>query len=345
MTSGKTGGPAGGMPTVLFHTRAASVYGWGHIIRSGRLADVLKGSADCRFVVEAQPDTKAYLSTFGRPVLNRFDDPVPTDEGAYRAALGGWRPAVVVFDMLNPNLTALAAYWALGAKIIVLSDEGHHCAGADVTLCPNPRELWASAKPDVMTGGLEYVLVPPGLDDLRGTIGEGSTPRLLVNSGGTTTQRTFDKMIEVLRHLDHAGLRGKYVLGYSSDVDLGNARTLVPNFEIVAEGQDMRTLVQDATFAFVTAGYIRYELAYLGLPMILTGIVDHQHVFGEWFAAASMADYAGPLYETPAEELAVRVIAFAKDRKRQIAQRNAGMQLIDGAGARRMADLVLELAQ
>ena len=325
---------------VLFHVKASTSYGWGHIVRASRLAGTLRPWADCRFVVDGPAEAEAMVPA-ELALLGRIEPDRPQPRDAL-ALLGDWRPEVVVFDMLRPDLAALSAYRRIGARVLVMSDEGVACPDADLVLSPNPRELWH--EPDAaIVGGTDYVLVPPSLARLRGLPPAHPPSRLLVNTGGATTRRTFDAMVPILRRLEESGLEGTYVTGFASDLPADVQQGLT-RFEVVPAGRDLAALVADAGAAFVTAGYIRYELAFVGVPMALTAIVDHQHVFGEWLARHGAADYCGPLHETDPERVAGRVRAFVADEAGRARRRATAMAMVDGHGGERIGTLIAGLA-
>ena len=87
------------------------------------------------------------------------------------------------------------------------------------------------------------------------------------------------------------------------------------------------------------------ELAYIGMPMGLTSIVDHQHRFARYLADSGCADYVGALASTPAATMAGRVLDFVRDGPRQSSLRQKAMNVIDGKGGERLCEVIRRLAQ
>ncbi len=100
----------------------------------------------------------------------------------------------------------------------------------------------------------------------------------------------------------------------------------------VATSDDMPELLQWADVAISAAGHTAWELACVGLPAALVTIADNQIPVAERMVEAGAAISLGD---------ASSLRRWFADPVARTAQRDAGLALVDGCGARRVVDMML----
>ena len=107
--------------------------------------------------------------------------------------------------------------------------------------------------------------------------------------------------------------------------------------------QDMRTLMVEADIAITGGGQTTYELAASGTPAVAICLADNQAANLAGLAQAGTLDYCGSARD---DDLGVKIDAalkvLAADVKRRQEMSARGRQLVDGRGAQRVAQAIVE---
>ena len=146
-----------------------------------------------------------------------------------------------------------------------------------------------------------------------------------------------------MENLSDLELAVDFVVGYDLDVDIEQYRgweekgvRFIPGSEKIGD------LMAGADLALASSGYVKYELAALGVPTILVSVVDHQEVLGRFFAQkGKCAEYVGPILETPSEEIAESIRKMAGDWGRRRSLAKVGRKLVDGLALERIKENIL----
>jgi spore coat polysaccharide biosynthesis predicted glycosyltransferase SpsG len=97
-----------------------------------------------------------------------------------------------------------------------------------------------------------------------------------------------------------------------------------------------------ADVAVISGGVVKYEAAACGVPTVVTAVVEHQHDVAAAFASTGAAVYAGEIGRAAPAALCDKVTGLLADERRRAAMAAAGRALVDGRGAERAADALLE---
>ena len=111
----------------------------------------------------------------------------------------------------------------------------------------------------------------------------------------------------------------------------------------VHAGTDLGAVMQHADIAVVAAGSVCWELAYLGIPALLLVVADNQEAIARGLHDAGVARSLGWFDRVTDDALAAEVVALAADPARAEMSRK-GRHLIDGRGASRVVDALLQTA-
>jgi spore coat polysaccharide biosynthesis protein SpsF len=175
----------------------------------------------------------------------------------------------------------------------------------------------------------------------------GARPTVLVAMGGSDPHGLTLRMAKALEHLD-SNLRIRFVIGAGMKDGAGVARALVAlkkNYETVEGADDLSTEYASADVALCAFGVTAYELAAYGVPAIYLGLTDDHAASASAFADAGLGISLGVAAKVEDAEIARTVQWLLGKPAARRDMRQAGLSLLDGQGAARIAaDLSAALA-
>jgi spore coat polysaccharide biosynthesis protein SpsF len=212
---------------------------------------------------------------------------------------------------------------------------------------PQARALdWTGAR-TVARIGWEWALLGlnPHLTPVAAT---AARPTLLVAMGGSDPQGLTLRAAKALVPLDPV-FRIRFVIGTGMADAAKAAASVVAlknNFETVEGADDLATEYAAADLALCAFGVTAYELAAFGVPAIYLGLTpDHARSAGA-FDDAGMGLSLGVASETSDDQILSAVKALMSDAARRREMRQAGLAVLDGNGAARIAaDLAAALKE
>ena len=179
------------------------------------------------------------------------------------------------------------------------------------------------------------------------TRGASSRPTVLVAMGGSDPHGLTLRMAKALAVLDTA-YRIRFVIGTGMKNAGTVARGLVAlkkNYETVEGADDLSIEYASADVALCAFGVTAYELAACGIPALYLGLTPDHVDSASAFADAGMGINLGLADKAPEAEIARTVQWLLNKPAAQREMRNAGLSLLDGQGAARIAaDLSIALA-
>ena len=321
-------------------------FGYGHVKRMVALARALR-------------DREGIGSIFA---LNGTEDAAtPIRRAGFQAVmLHGASDLETLIDANNPDLFLLdgregptrAELEKLkrGVAVTAVIDDGHdRRLAADYAYYPPVPGAHALDWRDSNTLpriGWEWSLL--GLNpNLNATRAHSSLPTLLVAMGGSDPHGLTLRMAKALGPLDSV-FRVRFVIGTGMK-DAGMvARALVSlkkNYETVEGADDLSTAYASADVALCAFGVTAFELAACGIPAIYLGLTDDHSSSASAFADAGMGISLGTIDRLDDAEVLRTVQWLLNKPAARREMRNAGLTLMDGQGAARIAsDLSAALA-
>lgn len=307
--------------------------GLGHLERMLALADALRPGVDSALVLPAgDAALRDRVAARGHQAVE-----LPGDAPA-RALAGAQRFSAdaIVLDGYGFD-TAMQATLRARAPVLVVDDLAHPCA---CDLAVNPAPAGETVRPPgagAFLGGAAFALIPPAVVAARDrALAGGRAPRtVLVSSGGTDPGRLVARTAAELLSRD-AGVLVTAVVGPEMRPDdLPSDKRL----EVLLSPPSLAGALASATVYAGAAGTTALQAACVGLPAVVTAVADNQHAQAAALAAAGCAVVCEP------GQLATTVLHLLDDAPRRRAMSAAGRQLVDGAGAARVADAVRGLAR
>ena len=165
--------------------------------------------------------------------------------------------------------------------------------------------------------------------------------KILVTFGGTDMKGEIPKALRALSTITDQRFQVWVVLGYSHVANQDFTQALqavqpVHDVELLKGVEDMSTLMAEADLAICAAGSTTYELAFMGVPMILLAIADNQLGVAQGIHEQGAGIYLGWHEDVSASLLAETVVELAGDPVRRNHMQALGRQLIDGDGCVRI---------
>jgi len=331
-------------PRVLFRVDGGASMGMGHVFRSLAIAEALRGlsRADIAFLMSADhPEGLVTVSRAGYAVRVVGD----RKEETYLDHIRDFAPAILINDLPALEGSYLTALSHLGATTVNLVDTlddletTEHYAQVIVSVMNQDRET-----PEGFYGGPAYAILR---EHFRGREKEvRESPRLvLLSFGGSDPQGLTLKAARALQGLG-PGVEVLAVAGpaFSFRREFEAASASWPRrVPLINEaGGHIAELMLEADVMVGSGGMSVYEIAALGTPGVILGQNAREDKRMRDFARHGTVEYLGLGTEVEEAALAAAVGALLGDvgRRREMSAR--GRALVDGLGAARAAEMVLE---
>lgn len=167
--------------------------------------------------------------------------------------------------------------------------------------------------------------------------------KVLVTMGGSDPERVTLKIIEGLSRLEQLRREIKIVVGpanpYGSEVKNTAAKSNL-RYEILEASKEMPLLMAWADLAVTAGGGTCMELAFMGVPCLITALAENQKKVMSGFANKGAAAALGWHADLDAMAIASEIDALARDRSRRESFSKLGQALVDGLGARRVTEVM-----
>jgi spore coat polysaccharide biosynthesis predicted glycosyltransferase SpsG/CMP-N-acetylneuraminic acid synthetase len=335
-------------PRILFRVDGSTAIGMGHVYRSLAIADALRQSsrADVAFLMSADHgDGIGTVARAGYPVRVVGEARVE----AYIDHIRDYAPEILINDLPRIDDRYLRALAHIGATTVNLVDTlddlevTEHYAQVIVSVMNEDRET-----PEGFYGGPAYAILRSHFRE-QGTKEVRETPRrVLLSFGGSDPQGLTLKAARALQTLP-AGIEIVAVAGpaFSHRAEFESLAPMLGRRVVLINqaGGHIADLMFDADIVVGSGGMSVYEIAALGTPGIVLGQNAKEDRRMREFARHGTVDYLGLGTEVDETALAQAVEGLLHDAPRRRLMSERGRTLVDGWGAVRAADLVLQSAQ
>jgi len=170
----------------------------------------------------------------------------------------------------------------------------------------------------------------------------GQARRLLVSLGGSDPDGIGMKIIAALENIGDMALDVLYIAGPSNPhLDrIGNAvvkaRAAGHRIEVCPFTEDMPGAMRWADMCIIAAGSTTLEVAYMGVPCLVTILAENQRPIAEAMARSGAARLLGWGNQLDVTALADALRQLAADAPARSEMRANGRALVDGQGAKRV---------
>ena len=345
------------LPLVL-RADASTEGGTGHMMRTFALTQAwLDGGGRATWLVADAP--ALLLDRIEREGVEivRLASPVASieDASAVRETLARDATAMAVVDGPEFGIAYLDALDGVAARVLVIDDRADRPVyPVGFLLTPNAHADRAAYPADATCRfllGTHYTL-------LRREFVPAPPPRstapvarhLLVTFGGADPTGMTARTLMALRRLPEA-LRStilvRVIVGAANadgpHIDAAVARPDL-GFQAVVERavDDMPSQMAWADLAITSGGSTVWELARTGCPALVVETVPVERLLVSGLARVGLFGHLGPETELDEREVADEIAAKAEDVAWRATMSALGMRLIDGQGARRVADALAD---
>ena len=167
---------------------------------------------------------------------------------------------------------------------------------------------------------------------------------MLITTGGGDSQNIA---AGILRAVYRTGMRYHIVTGRYNPhfAELKEMESTFPGVHVRHDVADMAGLMGQCDLAVTAGGTTVYELAALGVPFICFSYAENQEALTEYIDRQGIAGYGGAYHKEPGrtlENIAAQAALLAGDCELRRSYRIREKSMVDGLGARRLANILLE---
>ena len=340
------------LPRVLFRVDGGGQMGMGHVYRSLAVADALRSisNADICFLMGAEPSTGlSHISKAGYSVRVLPGD-VSSEISTIVEAIRDYSPNIIVNDLPFVEKDYLSALASIGASTINLVD-----SFADIEPPSDIASVIISAMQDEQLdlddyyAGPAFAILRESFQGRAATFlpGDAQRRQIVLSFGGSDPQGLTLKSLQALDLLlaERPRLDVIVVLGpafsFRKELDaLVGTLGYKPNiFESV---EHMAEILSGADLVLCSGGMTVFEIAALGRP----GVVLCQNIREERRMAAFVQHgtilHLGLGTEVKEGAICEATRCLLEDEKRLREMSEAGIRLVDGRGAARVASVIKE---
>ena len=344
--------------TTLFRTDAIPATGTGHAMRCLALAQALAvHGMSSRFVMTGVPPLLARrISREGFPiephdhVLGSDADADATVETARRIG-AGW----IVLDGYAFTDAYIDILRNSGISILVIDDLGKLSRYAcDIVVNQNlhaDRALYPNVAPSTrLLLGTRYMMLRHEFWPYRESrcAARAGASRLLVSMGGSDPENHASRAIDALERLAGRGLKATVVVGAANprlEMLRRRAQESAADIAVLHNVEDMSALMREADLAVAAAGTTVWELAYMGVPMLVGSTVEAERVLARRLVEHKGCVYVGDFRDCAPERLARAIQSLVEDSALRRDLAAAAGTLVDGKGGERIVAAMQHAAQ
>lgn len=310
---------------VFIRADANREIGWGHVVRSGALADGLRarGHRVTWLVKESDAEAERRLRRRFRVIRLRRE---LLEEIPPAMQPGDW----LVIDRYGWRATEHRAFRSEGFKVLAIDDVGPGAFAPDLLLNPNPgadRVPYRTAPWTKRLLGAKYVLLRREFRkaEPRSRPGKG---RILVSFGGGDRWGAAARVCRLLPD----GVEATVVVGPSGSPLKG------PRIVRGATAAQMKRLMERSDAAIVPPSSICWELARVGVPAAILGTADNQSRVERSLRTAGAAFPLGWHRRVKDGPLRRRLATFLGDAAGRARAARRLRRLVDGKGVERVIE-------
>lgn len=340
---------------VLFRADGGQRLGLGHIKRCMTLAEELsRRGANATFLSMIDPVVCEQLMTafFEVETIGRTDDRQRMFDMTATAA-ARLKPDVVFLDILNTTLEFVRALQESGACVASIDDLGPGGAVVDALTGVDLGVLDELVLPEVreqargrIFAGLDYAIIDPKFTVFRkdkdGAIHQNAN--IFIGFGGSDPTGTTAPVVEALVKWDRA-FHANVILGPCMNEPECVQKLVVSDerFNVHHNPENLPQLMAESTLAICGVGQSLFELSMLGAPCLLITQSPLHAKFGDSFVKHDSSVHLGAHDGFSTGDMIQWCGKILDDRGLWRRMSAAAMRAIDGNGAGRVCDVIMNL--
>lgn len=331
--------------TIYLRADADQSIGLGHAGRLRAIADALRKlpNLELRWIGRATETMTSFVSSAGIELLELDEEEFAASKTAELAAGG-----VLVIDSYAATERDLESIASANIRQLLIDDfAAFESFPVEAVVNPNlhgPELSYPGARR--VMAGLDFVLLRDEISRIRDERDvPSSARRIAVCMGGGDAGG-----VSAIAAGAIAELAGQREL--EADVLVANPESVAATEQALAPMgdsgsvrplDDWASVLAQCDLAITAAGVLKYETASAGVPSLIVAAVEHQREPAEQFAKLGTCEYLGVPDDGLTDRLRATLAPLFDDAPRRRKMREAGMRLVDGRGANRVAAVLDEL--
>lgn len=322
---------------LLFRTDASQAIGTGHVMRCLALARAAEeDGAEVHFLVAELPEfLRAALEERG--ITHSFISSAPygmDDAEELLAAAKDMNAAWIILDGYSFDRSYRKALLSKGPRVLVLQDFGSDYDTADVILNQNIGAQGSKTDTHLLLGP-RFALLRPEFAERKEKLISKKACNILVTLGGADPSNVTGEIMDALK--DVPSSKVTIVIGGAHPARQAlQAKAKAAGFDCIVNASNMHHVMANADIAIASGGTTTYELACMGIPMLLTVLAENQrNVAREWERAGAAINLGW--HEDLSKETILKAVRnLQEDCARRKIMAESGQKLVDGYGALRV---------
>ena len=333
----------------VFWIEAHKGIGLGHLFESTVLAAALKSrGADVHFICDDYPPSKQVLES-------KSLDYSLIDKTNLEQVHSKVSELSVDIVLVNHRTVELGSLEVFSDDVVlgVIDQLGNKTIKCDVLFNRSLQEDWlrydfVGTKPKCCFGA-DYALLNDDFTNSTGNNGAiASDPKqILITMGGVDRTGATLRIVQAFKNTPF--IRKQVILGpgFPYDDDLKKILECLDDNSFVVDKAvpSLSPYIQNSTLAISAGGNSMYEFACLGVPSIVLWEDDHERVQGECFQERGVSVCLGNGLETPKSVIKDKTLELLSSSKVLAQMSKNSRELVDGRGAERSAQILLDAAE
>lgn len=347
---------------IVIRTDASETIGFGHLIRCRALATELRDRGfSVQFVRSGDPaeDAPEDSEVAWIDSSTRVADGV-VDAGLTLAAASLHGPIdAVVVDSYRLDDRWESFFRGRGILVIALDDLADRTHDCDILIDSNPlpgTRYEGLLRSDAhCLFGMDYVLLGRHYRDAAFTVRNAAQngQRVLVCFGGGKQPLAIDKALSAAMDPRLSRVRFDFVVGSGQGTDemtalLKNAKIGQDESRVTVHGwvDDLPRMLADSDMSLGGGGSMTWERIRLGVPSVVIALAPNQEPTSSALESLGLIRFLGALDDCSPTNVADAVLSLLHNEAESKRVKQMGPELVDGRGAARCVDAIVEaLAQ
>jgi len=342
---------------VVFRVDGNAELGMGHIARCLALSRAMQKIAkdvNLLFITKGYREAVTWISKEGQSLKIIPSNLSETEELAFIATtLLKLKPDIIVTDLPYASEEYLRELKKYGKLMVSIDDIAlvTHCADIVVSGYLSAKlKKYKTTNPNTkFLIGVQYLMLREEFEKMHQVQRKirKNARNVLLTLGGADPENLTMKVVRALSKINQK-LDVIVVLGpaYTRHEEfqklLKELKTSKSKFKVKCNVKNMARLMMRADIAITAGGETIYELAAVGTPSINISHMEHQSINARELERAGAVINLGLGKEVSEEQISSAVLYLLKDKDLRQKMSLAGKRLVDGKGAKRVADIILK---
>jgi len=321
---------------VLFRTKGNHKQGMGDVMGSLAIADAFRNRSSqdkISFLIDNDPEAIQEINTREYKI-----NPVENIEQEISYFQNN-HPDVIIVNMLKSYEKRLELFKQNSRLLVTIDDSGTAARLADIKINPLYYSDDAINDPDYIALGKEFICA-----NNNNKIVNDKVENILVTQGGGDTYGFTPKIINALSEVEES-VHINVVIGpaYKHFDELNEVTNKSKrHFNLIHRAHNMCQLIQDADLAITGGGNTMFEIACLGVPAIVVCGDTFEEETADRMEKWGIMENLGFGLNVSQKLILDQTKLLMKDIKRRSEMSINGRERIDGRGAERVVQLIIE---